>query len=98
MDAVKITNKCLDGWAFAFDSDELDAIVGITQGDREYGLGIARVFREFRDHRLYRGTHASFDDAVHARWGLSGESVNRFIDAAERYEWKRCNQGNESQS
>src|SRR5713101_1174422 len=38
---------------------------------------------EIREHRLYRGTHATFEKYCRERWGMSGRHANRTIAAAE---------------
>jgi hypothetical protein len=51
------------------------------------GLGVfvevGEALREIRDQRLYRSTHARFDDYCRERWGLDRTYAHRHIRAAE---------------
>lgn len=46
-------------------------------------LDVGRPLREIRDKRLYRETHARFEDYCRDRWGMPRQTANRYIRAVE---------------
>lgn len=62
------------------DLDGLEAVVSQGLGTfRQVGEALA----EIRGRKLYRGTHATWDDYLRGRWGLSRSYVGRLIQGAE---------------
>lgn len=62
---------------------ELAAIeIAIEDGQRVFAAIGSRLTR-IRDARLYRETHATFEDYCRGRWGFRREVADRFIRAAE---------------
>ena len=67
-------------------SDEADRLAGCEavieaglMGFVEVGEALAGI----RDARLYRQEHASFEDYVRERWGLSRRTAYRMVDSAK---------------
>jgi hypothetical protein len=46
-------------------------------------LEVGRALLMIRDKRLYRETHATFEDYLHERWSLTRNRAYRLIEAAE---------------
>jgi phage N-6-adenine-methyltransferase len=67
--------------------------LGELEGVIERGLAtfvdVGAALLEIRDSRLYRESHATFEDYCRERWGLSSRHVNRTIIAAELTETVR---------
>jgi hypothetical protein len=57
--------------------------LGIPKGKMDQFLEACRAFKTIRDRRLFRGEFNSFDAYCRAKWGKSGEEVNRLIAEAE---------------
>jgi hypothetical protein len=75
-------------------SGELEQLSGTERADlAEHEDTIARGLKTFtevgdalasiRDRRLYRASHATFEDYCRDRWGLSSRHANRTIEAAK---------------
>jgi site-specific DNA-methyltransferase (adenine-specific) len=59
---------------------ELEQVV--ERGLRTF-VEVGNALREIRDSRLYRETHATFEDYCRERWGWSRRHANRQIEAAD---------------
>jgi hypothetical protein len=57
--------------------------LGIAKEKMDQFLEACRAFKTIRDRRLFRAQFHSFDEYCRAKWGKSGEAVNRFIAEAE---------------
>lgn len=57
-----------------------EEIIGVAE---RYRLKEAKALRTIRDSRLYRQTHATFEDYCRQRWGFSRQHAQRLIDFAE---------------
>lgn len=63
---------------------QLEVVIGeaIARVTREFKVA-GGALREIRDSRLYRETHANFDDYCEERWGFTRSRAHRLIEGSE---------------
>jgi hypothetical protein len=66
----------------AADVDRLGELEAIVERGRETFIEVGNALRAIRDERLYRQTHARFEDYLRQRWDMSRSRGYQMIDAA----------------
>ncbi|MHC1766830.1 MAG: hypothetical protein AB9869_21410 [Verrucomicrobiia bacterium] len=59
------------------------AEAGASQEDMEQFLKVSRALKTIRDKRLFREEFRTFDEYCRAKWGKSGDEVDRLIAEAD---------------
>jgi hypothetical protein len=54
-----------------------------SQEDMEQFLKVSRALKTIRDKRLFREEFRTFDEYCRAKWGKSGDEVDRLIAEAD---------------
>lgn len=65
------------------EADRLGELEAVVERGRRAFVEVGAALAEIRDSRLYRATHATFDDYCRERWSISRSRGYRLIDAAE---------------
>lgn len=65
------------------EADRLDELERVVDRGLQTFVEVGTALGEIRDRRLYRATHATFEDYCRERWGMGRSHAYRMIDAAE---------------
>ena len=65
------------------DANRLGQLEKVIESGLEAFVSVGSALLEIRDKRLYRSTHATFEEYCRQRWDMSRSYVHRIIDATE---------------
>src|SRR5687768_17900025 len=67
----------------ARDADDLARCEAIVARGLQTFVEVGQALIEIRDKRLYRASHATFEEYTRDRWALSGRRIYELMDSAE---------------
>ena len=65
------------------EKQPLEVLESVIDAGMQTFVHVGNALLEIRDGRLYRHTHATFEDYCRERWGLKQSHAYRLMDAAQ---------------
>lgn len=65
------------------EKQRLEVLESVIDAGMQTFVHVGNALLEIRDGRLYRHTHATFEDYCRDRWGMERRHAYRLIDAAQ---------------